>query len=352
MRRQDKKIAMKKANLLFEQRCGNLNKYKVMLNEAKQGSPEELVDLLALLPVDETAKYLAEEIYQDIIQYYNNDIKPVDKKYTYHPEDKCLQPYIVDIDFRLSNNMAGLGYAQEDYIQVKYLSKDAGDYSMGNKFGGAERLQKSLFNIIKHECSHFYLSQKGVENCMYNTHPDGMKKYYLDRQELVLHSREMFDDFVIGYPRWKTMSIEAITKRLISVVKNLPRHTNINAPFNGGTQKKYLNFILKNYIKPNLQEKPIVNKENESEEIFNLLASAIKSDSNSVSVDDVVNDFASGDNGWAMASENINGFNYIIDTNNGVYSLKVFNSNNRTSSETFESFDGLYNKLSGIVKNN
>jgi hypothetical protein len=27
--------------------------------------------------------------------------------------------------------MAGIGYAQEDYIQVKYLSKDAPDYDRG-----------------------------------------------------------------------------------------------------------------------------------------------------------------------------------------------------------------------------
>jgi hypothetical protein len=50
------------------------------------------------------------------------------------------------------------------------------------------------------------------------------------------------------------MPIESIIKRLTYVVKNLPRHTNINSPFGSATQKKYLNFIVKNYIKPNLQE--------------------------------------------------------------------------------------------------
>jgi hypothetical protein len=30
------------------------------------------------------------------------------KDYTYYPQDKCLKPYIVQIDFRPSNNMAGI----------------------------------------------------------------------------------------------------------------------------------------------------------------------------------------------------------------------------------------------------
>jgi hypothetical protein len=41
------------------------------------------------------------------------------------------------------------------------------------------------------------------------------------------------------------MPIESIIKRLTYVVKNLPRHTNINSPFGSATQKKYLNFIVK-----------------------------------------------------------------------------------------------------------
>jgi hypothetical protein len=217
----------------------------------KAGSPEELVGLLELLPVDETAKYLAEEIYQDVMKYYNDDIHPSDKKYVFHPEEKCLTPYELEIDFRPSNNMTGLGYASEDYIQVKYLSKDSMEYRAYPR--GAGNLIKTLYHIIKHECSHFYLKQRGVENCLYNTHPDGMKKYYQDRQELVLHSREIFDRFEEDFPSWKDSDLEYITKRIEARVKRLRNHTNINMPFNVGTQKKYLNFILNTYIKPNLK---------------------------------------------------------------------------------------------------
>jgi hypothetical protein len=66
------------------------------------------------------------------------------------------------------------------------------------------------------------------------------EKYYQDRQELVLHTREIYDTFSSDYPNWK-MPIESIIKRLTYVVKNLPRHTNINSPF-GSATKKYLNF--------------------------------------------------------------------------------------------------------------
>jgi len=228
-----------------------LIKENIMVEAAKQGTPEELAEWLELLPVDETAKYLSEEIYQEILKYYTQDIKPQDKKFEYHPQEKCLQPYIVEIDFRISNNYPGLGHAEENYIQVKYLSKDAREYYP--PYGGAERLQKVLYNIIKHECGHFYLRQKGVEACLYHTHPDGMKKYYHDRQELVLHSREIFDTLDDNYPNWPTWDMTKIIDRLTYTIKNLPRHTNINAPYPATLQKKYLNFIVNTYIKPRLE---------------------------------------------------------------------------------------------------
>ena len=222
--------------------------------KVKAGSPEELVGLLELLPVDKTARYLAEEILQDVMNYYEHNIAlPSEKVYMYHPKEECLTPYELTIDFRYSNNGTGLGYASEDYIQVKVLNKDSREYEMSKGFNPAWRLEKGLYHIIKHECSHFYLSQRGVEQCLYNTHPDGMKKYYQDRQELVLHGREIFDRFVEDFPNWKTMDLEIITKRITNRVRDLRSHTNIHAPFNAGTQKKYVTFIINNYIKPQLQ---------------------------------------------------------------------------------------------------
>jgi hypothetical protein len=48
-------------------------------------------------------------------------------------------------------------------------------------------------------------------------------------------------------------------------------------------------FIVKNYIKPNLQEKPIINEDDESEKIFKLLASYVNTpdNQNSVGVDEI-----------------------------------------------------------------
>jgi uncharacterized protein (UPF0335 family) len=229
-----------------------LVKENMIIEAAKQGTPEELAEWLELLPVDETAKYLAEEIYQEILKYYTQDIKPQDKNFEYHPKEKCLKPYIVEIDFRISNNYPGIGYAEENYIQVKYLNKDAREYYP--PYGGAERLQKVLYNIIKHECGHFYLRQRGVEECLYHTHPDGMEKYYHDRQEIVLHSREIFDTLDDNYPNWPTWDMDKIISKLIPTIKNLPRHTNINKPFPATLQKKYLNFILNAYIKPRIEK--------------------------------------------------------------------------------------------------
>ena len=118
----------------------------------KPGSPEELVGLLDLLPVHDTAKYIGEEIYQDVMNYFDNDVElPSEKKYSFHPEEACLRPYEVTIDFMPSNNSTGLGYASEDYIQIKILNKDSNEYKMSKGFNPAWRLVKGLYHILKHE---------------------------------------------------------------------------------------------------------------------------------------------------------------------------------------------------------
>jgi hypothetical protein len=219
-------------------------------NKIKKGSPEELVEMLKYLPVDETAIYLADEIYQDLLKYYSEDKVLVKKEYTYHPNIDCLEPYVVEIDFFPSNNMPNIGFANQHYIQLKYLNKMSNNFSSYGENGGVDRLYKQLRNIIKHECSHFYLEQKGIENCLYYTHPHGMKKYYHDRQEMVLHSREIFETFTEWYPEWKNMSLDRIISIIGREVKNLQNHTNIYYPYTAALQKKYLNFIINTYVKP------------------------------------------------------------------------------------------------------
>jgi hypothetical protein len=225
-------------------------KYLKLYETFKKGSPEELVDFLKYLPVEETAKYLTEKIIADLHNYYDNDVKiPYEVKYVYTPEDKCIPPYELNIHFLPSNNDTNLGDCFENDIQIKYINKQCSNFkSFGNR---TNRIKRPLYNIIKHECSHFYLRQKDVEVCIYHTH--GFDKYYSDRQEMVLHSREIFDDFVEDNTSWKTYPIERIEKLIMSKVKNLRNHTNVYAPFGGGIQKKYFNFIMNNYIKPNLE---------------------------------------------------------------------------------------------------
>lgn len=216
----------------------------------KKGSPEELLELLKFLPVDETAKYISEEIYQELLKYNNDGIYPKSRNFEYHPEDKCLQPYIVEIDFRSSRNRQMVGYADVSFIEVKYLDREAHEFPQTK--GNLQGLKNEIYHIVKHECSHFYLSQKDVEKCLYLTHPDGMKKYYHDRQELVLHSREIFERFEERSPSWRTYPLETIVKRLKYQIDFLSDHTRIYYPFPAPLRKKYLNFIVNNYIKPQL----------------------------------------------------------------------------------------------------
>ena len=237
----------------------------------KKGSPEELLELLKYLPDDETAKYISSEIITDLNKFYQEDVVPEDKTYTYYPKDKCLKPYELEVDFAPSNSSTSLGYASQNYIRIKYLSKDSREFGYTRGSGNVHGLIKRLYNIIKHECGHYYLGLRGVEECIYNTHVDGMKKYYHDRQEIVLHTREIWDDFIDDYPNWQRRSLEWIRDRIRSRVKGLRSHTNIHAPFGGGLQNKYVAFIMNNYIKPNYDNPEFAPKLKPKKEINVLL---------------------------------------------------------------------------------
>lgn len=225
-------------------------KYIKLFEAFKSGSPEELVALLKELPVNETAKELTEQIFNDLNNYYENDIKiPYDKKYVYTPDNTCLKPYELNLHYLPSNNDTSLGFCSENDIQIKYINKECRNYpSFGNRL---YRIKRGLYSMIKHECSHFYLSQKGVEACLYHTHDKGLDVYYQDRQEMVLHSTEIFDDFIEDNPKWKEYPIEKIEQKIKDSVKNLKYKTNIHGPaFGAALQKKYIKFIMDNYIKP------------------------------------------------------------------------------------------------------
>lgn len=329
-----------------------LVKESLTLEAAKQGTPEELVELLELLPTDETALYLTEEIYQDILKYYDEDFKLVPKEYTYYPKDKCLKPYTVEIDFRESRNYPGIGFSKEQYIQIKYLDKDAMDFAP--PYGGAERLKRPIYNIIKHECGHFYLAQKGVEECLYNTHPDGMEKYYYDRQEIVLHSREIFETLVYEYPNWYTWGTNNIISYLKEKIKKLRSHTNMNYPHPPDLQKQYLNFILNSYVKPKLKS---IEEENVGFKTYNAIVKKLKKLGVKVerlkakSLDDLKNDYEQVGKVVTVKSledeEEIyfyfkfNGLSYriIFDKEEQTYYLNIFRDFEQNEDEIVSKFD-------------
>jgi len=227
---------------------------EIVVQEAKKAESKTqiILELLKQLQpvIDDTATTLANEIIADVSEYYINDVAPKTKTYTYTPKEDYLEPYNVEVPFMGSNNGYGLGYADENYIEVKYLNKDSREYQQGNS--GFSRLKADLYHIIKHECSHFYLKIKGLTDALlYYSHPDGLKKYYEDDQEMVLHSREIFDRLVTQHPSWKTMDNDKLIRIIANNVKSLPGHTNIPAPFGVRIQAKYAKFIMNNYVIPN-----------------------------------------------------------------------------------------------------
>ena len=218
-----------------------------LLNESNrhgQGDPHEMADMLKLLPTDETAKQLTKEIVEEI---RTNGFKNFNKEnnytqeFTYTPEDKCLKPYSVAINV-LGRSNPRINDARQHYIEV-WITHDA-------KIPTA--LIENVYEIIKHECGHYYMELKGATTCLYQTHKDGIKKYYVDNQELNLHGREIFERFTRRYKSWQSSDLDTIKKQLKSEIKGLKDDKGIPGIFNGGVQLKYLLFIIKNYVEPNM----------------------------------------------------------------------------------------------------
>jgi hypothetical protein len=214
----------------------------------------ELADMLEHLPIKETAKNITEQIMADIADYYKNDTQfQRSKKYTANIEDKCVKPYVVEIDVILSNNNSYVNDAQEDYMNIKLFKRENADFNTQQNH--MDTLKDDIYNTIEHECGHYFLSQKGVETCIY--HNEGMNKYYYDIQEIVLHSKTIYNKFVMANPNWMDLDIDILKKRLMGKVKTLPIITNIQAPFPLALQKKYFTLIMKKYINPTLNKKNV-----------------------------------------------------------------------------------------------
>jgi hypothetical protein len=247
-----------------------LVKESLTIEAAKQGTPDELAELLKFLPTHQTARVLSLQIFNDIQEFYTSD-KTFDKieKYLYTPEEKCLKPYELDVFFKYTgkNNIGGIEYSEEQFITIKIFDKD-----VENALPRLSGLLDKIYNIIKHECGHFYLRQKNVEECLYNTHPEGIKKYFFDRQEITLHSINAFDDFEKENPNWTNYSIDHIKRSLTNSIEWVIKSTNIGAPFPSALKKIYLSFIMNNFIKPKLKgvNEPTLNAEEQIKTILDL----------------------------------------------------------------------------------
>jgi hypothetical protein len=249
-----------------------LVKENLTLEAAKQGTPDELAEFLQFLPTHLTARVLSHQIFNDIREFYTGD-KTFDKieKYVFKPEEKCLKPYELEVFFKYTgeNNIGGIEYSEEQFITIKIFYKD-----VKNALQRLDGLLDKIYNIIKHECGHFYLRQKNVEECLYHTHPEGMKKYFFDRQEITLHSINAFDNFEKENPNWTNYSLDLIKRKLTNYIEWVIRDTNIGAPFPATLKKTYLSFIMNNFVKPKLKgvSEPTLTTEEKVKTILDLFA--------------------------------------------------------------------------------
>lgn len=326
-----------------------LVKESLTIEAAKQGTPDELAEYLQFLPTHLTARILSYEIINDIRKFYTSD-KTFDKieKYVFRPEEKCLKPYNLDVFFKYTgeNNIAGIEYSEENFITIKIFHKD-----VKNALARIDGLLDKIYNIIKHECGHFYLRQKNVEQCLYNTHPEGIKKYFFDRQEITLHSINAFDNFEKENPNWTNYGMDLIKRRLINNIESVIRDTNIGAPFPATLKKTYLSFIMNNFIKPKLKgvSEPTLTTEEKIKTILDLFVKTKQMNPNNYFKEDINEDDPEY---FYLAIPTKNSVLYEFDYGFGgpVFGLSITDKNTKSKKVgRFATFHQLITKLKELL---
>jgi hypothetical protein len=235
----------------------------VIAREVLGGKEEDiLIDILKDSNLEEIADDLATQIMKPIEDYYRTgDEKYIHKgKGKYRPKKdfslkKCMGDYEMDVIYGLSNKGLYLNDASETFMSFKVLNIDSREYGYVEKnIGGlVKRLRNEVADLIEHEMGHYYMRVAGgVGECLYHTDPRGVELYFRDPQEMVLHSKVLFNQLRREHPDFPSYEKDKIERIVARYVRDLPIDTNApsNARFPKSLQKQYVNHILKHHVKP------------------------------------------------------------------------------------------------------
>ncbi len=237
-----------------------MKSFKEYIVESKKSNSEEdtLQEMLRDSNLDKLASDIANQIMEPIYKYYETgDSKILYQDHFLTPREdfsfkKCMGDYTMEVDYILSNSGTALNDASETYMSIKVVNMNSRTYADNPEYYSKQilqRLKREVEDLVEHEMGHYYM-RKGfdVGECLYHT--QGISKYFTDPQEIVLHSKVIFNNFKRRYPDFKDMETSQIKEILLKLVKQLPYDTNAprGAKFTVPIQNKYVNFIMKHFI--------------------------------------------------------------------------------------------------------
>jgi hypothetical protein len=222
---------------------------------------DALQTLLADFP-EEAPLDIHGQIMSDINNYYFNNGDLSTKKYNLTSDygNPNIAGFGTEATFVRSNNATNLDYCDVSSLRIKIYNKDNIMNSRNSRFKSYEDganynigvIDSQLKGILRHEMGHYYLRQIEINNkeepSAFDYHDD-YGKYFEDTEELVMHSRDIWNKLkqINGLLEKDPVTIFKYIKRYVS---SLPYDINYPYTFKKSTQKKYVDFIWKHYVKP------------------------------------------------------------------------------------------------------
>ena len=167
------------------------------------------------------------------------------------PHNDFIRGYYVEVLAMASNNGTNFGDASTHYMELRMFSRDRMDESQYIEH--INKLEKMIKGTLWHEMGHYYITQKRGKSEELLYYQQGMDKYFDDKEELVLHSRDTWKKIVNQYPNIYEIPPDRIKMIVSRYVARLPQDIGFHGVrFPKALQAKYANFIWKHYVKPNL----------------------------------------------------------------------------------------------------
>jgi predicted Zn-dependent protease with MMP-like domain len=211
---------------------------------------DELQAYLADQP-EEAINDIVQQVMVDIEAYYRGEGSSFSKRYSLtSPHNEYIQNYTLEVLAVRSNNATGFGDANMNRIELKMYNRDLMDESQHKNH--ISKIKRMLEETLWHEMGHYYIEKKrGMTERLY--FQQGFEKYFDDAEELVLHSRDTWKKIIAKYPHVHTLPVDKIKRIVARHIADLPASIGFyGARFPKTLQSKYVNFIWKHYVKPNL----------------------------------------------------------------------------------------------------